>query len=45
MLFLLIPLPNFTLLKDLLGLLKRVAGFEESNKMSAVNLGELNKAN
>ncbi len=41
LLFLLIPQPNYNFLKDLLGLLKKVASMEEANKMSSANLGTM----
>ncbi len=41
LLLLLIPEPNYNLLRDLLGLLHSVSLKEDSNKMSAVNLGTL----
>ena len=41
LLLLLIPEPNYKLLKDLMGLLKRVTDRQEDNRMSASNLGTL----
>ena len=41
LLLLLIPEPNYKLLKDLMGLLKRVTDRQEDNRMSAGNLGTL----
>ena len=41
LLLLLIPEPNYKLLKDLMALLKRVTDRQEDNRMSAGNLGTL----
>ena len=41
LLLLLIPEPNYKLLKDLMALLKRVTDRVEDNRMSAGNLGTL----
>ena len=41
LLLLLIPEPNYKLLKDLMGLLKRVTDRQEDNRMTAGNLGTL----
>lgn len=41
LLLLLIPEANYTLLKDLLTLLKKISEHEDRNKMSAMNLGTM----
>ena len=41
LLLLLIPEPNYKLLRDLMGLLKRVTDRQEDNRMTAGNLGTL----